>query len=92
MGAAAPLHDPDGAALRRLRWRARRGMLENDLILQRFLDRHGAALEASDHAALGRLLDLPDGELLDLLLERAPAGPWESDPLTGPLLARLRAA
>jgi len=65
------LADPDGAAavqLRRLRWQARRGMLENDLLLGRFFERHGPGLDAAAMTALGRLLDLPDGLLLDLVL------------------------
>jgi len=65
------LADPDGAAavrLRRLRWQARRGMLENDLLLGRFFERHGAGLDDAAMRALGRLLDLPDGTLLDLVL------------------------
>jgi len=55
---------------RRLRWRARRGLLENDLIVTRYLDRHEASLSVDDVLALEVLLDLPDIELLDLLLAR----------------------
>ena len=55
---------------RRLRWRARRGMLENDLIISRFLDREGEVLDVTEVLALEALLDLPDSELLDLLLAR----------------------
>ncbi|HYA65266.1 MAG TPA: succinate dehydrogenase assembly factor 2 [Burkholderiaceae bacterium] len=56
--------------LRRLRWRARRGMLENDILLGRFFDRYAATLETSALGALERLLDLPDGQLFDLVLGR----------------------
>jgi len=60
---------------RRLRWRARRGLLENDLIVTRYLDRHESSLSVDDVLALEALLDLPDNELLDLLLARKePAG------------------
>lgn len=59
------------AALRRLRWRARRGMLENDVLLARFFDRHATKLDARLQCALEQLLQLPDGELLDLVLDRA---------------------
>ena len=60
---------------RRLRWRARRGLLENDIIVTRYLDRHEAGLTVDDVLALEALLDLPDNELLDLLLARKePAG------------------
>ncbi|HUN93587.1 MAG TPA: succinate dehydrogenase assembly factor 2 [Burkholderiaceae bacterium] len=66
-GLADPL-PPD--VLRRLRWRARRGLLENDLLLGRFFDRHGAALDARGARALAALLETPDGTLLELLLGR----------------------
>jgi antitoxin CptB len=60
---------------RRLRWRARRGLLENDIIVTRYLDRHELGLTVDDVLALASLLDLPDNELLDLLLGRKePAG------------------
>ncbi len=60
---------------RRLRWRARRGLLENDIIVTRYLDRHELGLTVDDVLALEALLDLPDNELLDLLLGRKePAG------------------
>jgi antitoxin CptB len=76
----------------RLRWRARRGLLENDLILARFLDRHGPALDARQARALARLLDLGDNELLDLLLERtAPPASLDSDDVRA-LLALMRSA
>jgi antitoxin CptB len=53
--------------LRRLRWRCRRGLLENDLVLARFLDRYGANLDARRRDALGELLALPDPELWALV-------------------------
>lgn len=49
----------------RLQWRCRRGLLELDLLLKQFLERHYAGLTDREHAALARLLDLPDPELLD---------------------------
>jgi antitoxin CptB len=58
------------AELRRLRWRCRRGMLENDLVLQRFLDRHAAALDPERLAQLNELLELGDNDLWDLLSGR----------------------
>jgi antitoxin CptB len=64
----------DGRRLDRLRWRCRRGMLENDLILSRFLDSRGAAITEDEVAALDRLLDLGDNDLWDLLSgHRVPA-------------------
>jgi antitoxin CptB len=63
----------DDRRLARLRWRCRRGMLENDLVLARFLDRRADTLTEADVAALDRLLDLPDNDLWDVLSGRAPA-------------------
>ncbi len=82
----------DATALRRLRWRSRRGLLENDLILERFLAREGDSLDRTSAAALERLLALGDNELLDLLLARAePQAPLDTDDVRS-LLARLRGA
>jgi antitoxin CptB len=75
---------------RRLRWRARRGMLENDLIVSRFLDREGDVLDVSEVLALEALLDLPDNELLDLLLARKePQGALDNNAVRN-LLRRMR--
>ena len=71
-----------------MRWRCRRGMLENDLILTRFLDAYGATISAADVASLDRLLDLADGELWDLIAGRAE--PRDVELL--PMVAALRAA
>jgi antitoxin CptB len=89
MSGAAPLA---AEALRRLRWRARRGLLENDLLVGRFLERHGAALGAADADALSLLLDLSEAELLDLLLGRAPLAPSMDGPAIRQVLARLQSA
>jgi antitoxin CptB len=80
------------AERRRLRWRARRGLLENDLILDRFLSREGNTLDRRAATALERLLALGDNELLDLLLARAePGPPLDTDDVKS-LLVRLRGA
>ncbi len=75
---------------RRLRWRARRGLLENDLIITRFLDRYEAELDPVQCAALERLLELPDTELLDLLLSRKEPDAALDNVAVGALLARIR--
>jgi antitoxin CptB len=78
---------PDDRILSRLRWRCRRGMLENDLILSRFLDSRGDAITDDEVAALDRLLDLGDNDLWDLLSgHREP-----TDAAVLPLLRSLRA-
>jgi len=82
----------DEVRRRRLRWRARRGLLENDILIGRFLDRESARLDAEDLRALEALLALPDIELLDLLLARKdPTGTLDDDRVRA-LLARMRAA
>ena len=60
----------DTASLNRLKWRSRRGLLENDLFIERFFRRHEATLTPSQAAGLQSLLDLADNDLLDLLLAR----------------------
>jgi len=73
--------------LNRLRWRCRRGLLENDLILARFLALRGEDITAEEVSALDRLLRQSDSELWDLLSGRQEAG----DATVRPLLAALRA-
>jgi antitoxin CptB len=83
-------HQADPVKRARLRWRARRGLLENDLIVTRFLDAHEASLTDEEVDAFSRLMELADNELMDLLLARKePEG--ETDlPHVRALLARLR--
>lgn len=63
--------DQAQARLRRLRWRARRGLLENDIVLERFFQAHQNGLSDDQIRGLDILLDLTDPELLDLILGRA---------------------
>ncbi|HYE38460.1 MAG TPA: succinate dehydrogenase assembly factor 2 [Ramlibacter sp.] len=60
----------DERGLSKLRWRCRRGLLENDLFVERFFDRYAASLTERQAEALGELMDLADNDLLDLLLRR----------------------
>lgn len=65
----------DERSLSKLRWRCRRGLLENDLLIERFFDRYATSLTVRQADALGELMDLADNDLLDLLLRRRePAG------------------
>jgi antitoxin CptB len=73
--------------LNRLRWRCRRGMLENDLILTRFLDARGDAITEQEVASLDILLDMSDNELWDLLSGREEP----ADAAVALLLERLKA-
>jgi antitoxin CptB len=83
-------HQSDPANRARLRWRSRRGLLENDLILTRFLDAHEQELSDEEVDALTRLLDLADGALMDLILARAEPEGEVDLPQVHALLARLR--
>ncbi len=56
--------------VRRLSWRCRRGLLELDIVLQRFSEHHLAGLSAQDLLVFDSLLDLPDNEFLDLVTSR----------------------
>ena len=56
----------------RIRWQCRRGLLELDLILAQFLDRHFDTLSPANFATFKRLLDYPDNYLLDLTLRKMP--------------------
>jgi antitoxin CptB len=60
----------DARALSKLRWRCRRGLLENDLFVERFFARHEQSLTEAQAQGLMALMDLSDNDLLDLLLSR----------------------
>ncbi len=60
----------DERALSKLRWRCRRGLLENDLFIERFFNRHAQTLTHDQANGLQVLMDLSDNDLLDLLLAR----------------------
>ncbi|HET7547781.1 MAG TPA: succinate dehydrogenase assembly factor 2 [Usitatibacter sp.] len=63
----------DARALERLRWRSRRGLLELDLVLDRFWSHAGMRMDEEKAAQLEALLLLPDNDLLDLVMGRAEA-------------------
>ena len=60
----------DERALSKLRWRCRRGLLENDLFIERFFNRYAESLTEQQAQGLSALMDLSDNDLLDLLLVR----------------------
>ncbi len=57
----------------RLRWRCRRGMLELDLVLERFLDTGLERLTQRQRQSLERLLELPDNDLWDMVIGKRQA-------------------
>jgi antitoxin CptB len=76
----------DDRRLSRIRWRCRRGMLENDIVLTRFLDACGDSLSDDDVESLDALLDLSDNELWDVIAGRA-----EPERAQAAFVERLRA-
>jgi antitoxin CptB len=80
------------AELNKLKWRCRRGLLENDLFIERFFRRHEETLTAGQARGLQRLMDLADNDLLDLLLaRREPQGDLDR-PDVHAVLAQMRAS
>ncbi len=72
----APATLVDERALSKLKWRCRRGLLENDLFIERFFQRHEGSLTEFQAEGLRELMELSDNDLLDLLLRRKePEGP-----------------
>ena len=59
----------------RIRWRCRRGLLELDLVLERFLKQRFDRLDAAERGLFDELLDTPDNDLLDMALGRAEPAP-----------------
>ena len=78
----------DERSIERLRWRSRRGLLELDLVFERFWKGAGAGMTEAEAVALEKLLALPDNDLLDLVMGRTRAGESE----LAALVEKLRAA
>jgi antitoxin CptB len=69
----------DERGLSKLKWRCRRGLLENDLFIERFFKRHEATLTVGQARGLSELMELADNDLLDLLLRRKePEGEFDT--------------
>jgi antitoxin CptB len=68
-------------ALSKLHWRSRRGLLENDLFIKKFFERHESHLTVGHARGMYELMDLSDNDLLDILLQRKelPAKPLSED-------------
>jgi antitoxin CptB len=86
MMTSATTTDTHDAAVRRMEWRCRRGMLEMDLFFVDFVSRHLSSLSDVQIAALDKLLDLPDNELWNLVSE----GQEVNDLSTSQVLTMLR--
>ena len=73
--------------LERLRWRCRRGLLELDIVLGRFVEQHYAGLDVSQKKVFDALLDMPDTVLWDMIAGRQEAAQGEQQAL----LEKIRA-
>ena len=91
-GVMSGLHQSDPVNRARLRWRARRGLLENDLILTRFLDAHEETMSDEEVDAFSRLMDISDNALMDLLMGKNKPEDQLDLPHVKALLTRLRSA
>ena len=62
-----------------LRWRSRRGLVENDLYIEQFFATYGSQLTQRHAAALTALNTLADNDLMDLFLRRKePEAPLDT--------------
>ena len=71
--------------LSKLRWRCRRGFLENDLILTRLLDHRGANFSTGEHEQLLMLIALDDNDLWEIIAGRTDAFPSGTDEMVATL-------
>jgi antitoxin CptB len=76
--------------LSKLKWRCRRGLLENDLFIERFFQRHETSLTEFHAEGLRQLMDLSDNDLLDLMLARKEPAEDLDRPDVHAVLAMLR--
>ena len=53
-----------------LKWRSRRGLVENDLFIEQFFATYGSQLTRRHATGLSALMDLADNDLMDLFLRR----------------------
>jgi antitoxin CptB len=77
----------DRVAHDRLKWKCRRGLLELDLVLGRFVERNASGMGERELARLGELLELPDNDLWDIVSGRSDLYAAR----LGDVVARLRA-
>lgn len=57
----------DSVFMERVRWRCRRGMLEMDILLGRFVEQRYAQMDEQQREAFDELLDLADTDLWDMV-------------------------
>ena len=69
----------DERRLSKLKWRCRRGLLENDLFIERFFKEYEGRVTVDQAQGLDDLMTLSDNDLLDLLLQRKQPQELEDD-------------
>lgn len=79
----------DPRELSKLKWRCRRGLLENDLFIARFFERYEACLTVDQGQAMSSLMQLSDNDLLDLHMGRQTLAQVSPEMATGPVLEVL---
>lgn len=80
----------DEKALHLLHWRSRRGLLENDLFIEKFFEKHGPSLTYGQGEAMTTLMNLADNDLLDLVLRRKELEEAITTPTLQEVLEMLR--
>ena len=81
------------AEQRRLAWRCRRGMLELDIVLQRFVSEHFSGLTLAEMEQLDTLLELPDNVFWAFIQDTNASGkPSLPEPAATVVLEKLRAS
>ena len=82
----------DERSFSKLRWRCRRGMLENDIFVERFLRHREETITIRQATGLQALMDLADNDLLDLFLARSEPQGETDRPEVHEVLALMRRA
>ncbi len=77
----------DDRQIERLKWRCRRGLLELDLLFERLWQSDWQTLSGEELQSLDRLLQLPDNDILDMIMARQ-----HCDTAVAPIVRRLRQA
>lgn len=70
LAGASPNDLIDDRTLSKLKWRSRRGLLENDIFVERFFKRFETSITVKQAQGLMALMELSDNDLLDLHLGR----------------------
>jgi len=69
----------DERMLSKLKWRSRRGLLENDIFIDRFFKRFESVLTVKQAQGLMALMELSDNDLLDLHMGRKTLAQVQAD-------------